>query len=122
MAHRVTCPHCKSAARITSSKDITRDIEGDFAKELYCVCTNPACNCRFVATSSFSHYLIPPKDMRDEDNREPIPDRPLTRPPSEVDPVEPQDPEKAIGQAVLKWIGANLLPQQQQQQPPQIAA
>lgn len=41
---RVKCPHCKSSARIRTSRNIT-----DFTKELYCQCENVMCGHTFVA-------------------------------------------------------------------------
>jgi hypothetical protein len=53
---RVTCPHCLSTARITSSNKITPTIT-----DLYCQCLNTReCGGSFVYTLAFKNTLNPP--------------------------------------------------------------
>jgi len=53
---RVTCPHCLSKTRITSSNALT-----DRVKDIYCECMNKeACGARFVFTLSYKSTINHP--------------------------------------------------------------
>lgn len=41
---RVKCPHCKSSAKIRTSRNVS-----DLTKDLYCQCENVMCGHTFVA-------------------------------------------------------------------------
>lgn len=52
---RVSCPHCKSKALITSSNALSKQV-----KDLYCKCKNLQCGARFVFTLAFKEIINPP--------------------------------------------------------------
>jgi hypothetical protein len=54
---RIKCPHCLQKARIRSRNNLT---EAKTVVDLYCECTNPACEATFVCTMGFKYYLNPP--------------------------------------------------------------
>lgn len=61
MAFRVNCSNCKTPTVIMYSNEISKDIEGIFAKDLYCQCRNPECLATAVVRVSHLHYLQPPR-------------------------------------------------------------
>lgn len=61
MAFRVNCPNCKTPTVIMYSNEISKDIEGIFAKDLYCQCRNPDCLATAVVRVSHMHYVQPPR-------------------------------------------------------------
>lgn len=52
---KVECNECNAVAKITHRKNIT-----DTLAHLYCDCSNPICNHRFVMNLSFERTLLPP--------------------------------------------------------------
>jgi hypothetical protein len=54
---RIECPHCLQKAIITSRNNLT---EAKTVVDLYCKCTNAACEATFVCMMSFKHNLNPP--------------------------------------------------------------
>lgn len=61
MAFRVHCPNCNTPTVILYSNEITKDMDGIFAKDLYCQCRNPECLATSVVRVSHSHYVQPPR-------------------------------------------------------------
>lgn len=61
MAFRVNCPNCKTPTVIMYSNEISKDIDGIFAKDLYCQCRNPECLATAVVRVSHMHYVQPPR-------------------------------------------------------------
>lgn len=61
MSFRVNCANCKTKTTIIYSNEISKDIDGIFAKDLYCQCRNPNCLATSVVRVSHMHYLQPPR-------------------------------------------------------------
>lgn len=54
---RVTCPHCRHKAIITSSNQLSSAV-----KDLYCQCINTKeCGASFVFVLAYKHDLNPPQ-------------------------------------------------------------